>query len=162
MRRKFILGMLTAALLPLGLGNANARTFSDASLKGTCIWQSVAFPTSSGDQVAAGPTSILASVTFDGHGALTLDFDVNINGSYTSTDAVSGFYSVDSKGHGSFTFTSPPSGNTLTYDFRISSTGHTIYTMVQSYGGKTLTPRISYGSCSFQEPRVGPEQDRRD
>ena len=50
MRRKFFLGMLTAALLPLGLGNANARTFSDASLRGTCIWQSVAYPTTSGDQ----------------------------------------------------------------------------------------------------------------
>jgi len=155
MRRKFFLGMLTAALLPLGLGNANARTFSDASLKGTCIWQSVAYPTTSGDQQQepAGPTSILASVTFDGRGALTLDFDVNLNGTYTSTDAVPGTYSVDSKGHGSFTFTSPSSLTTLTYDFRVSSTGHTLYTIVQSYGGPsgTPTPRVSSGSCSFQE-----------
>jgi len=72
--------MLTAALLPLGLGNANAKTFSVASLKGTCIWRSVSVPTSSGDKEAAGPTTILASVRFDGNGALTLDYDVKING----------------------------------------------------------------------------------
>lgn len=151
MKKIILLGVLTAALPALGLGNTNARTFSVASVKGTCIWQSVAYPTSSGDQEAAGPTTILASVNFDGNGGLTLDFDVNVNGTYSSTDAVSGFYSVDSKGHGSFTFTSPASGSVLTYDFRVSSTGHTIYTIVQSYGGRVVTPRVSAGTCSFQE-----------
>ena len=151
MKRKIFLGVLTAALLPLGLGNTNARTFSAANLRGTCIWQSVAYPTSSGDQVAAGPTTILASVNFDGNGAMTLDYDVNINGSYFSTDAVPGLYSVDPTGHGNFTFTSPDSGTVLTYDIRVSSTGHTLYTIVQSYGGQTVTPRVSAGTCSFQE-----------
>ena len=151
MRRIIFLGVLTAALLPLGLGTTNARTFSAANLRGTCIWQSVAYPTSSGDQVAAGPTTILASVNFDGNGAMTLDYDVNINGAYSSSGAVQGFYSVDPTGHGSFTFTSPDSGTVLTYDFRVSSTGHTIYTIVQSYGGQIVTPRVSAGTCSFQE-----------
>ena len=127
------------------------REFSVANLRGTCIWQSVGFPTSSGDQKAAGPTTVLASVNFDGKGAMTLDYDANINGTYSSTNAVPGVYSVDSTGHGSFTFTSPPTGNVLTYDFRVSSTGHTIYTMVQSYGGQIVTPRVSSGACSFQE-----------
>ncbi len=151
MRRIIFLGVLTAVLLPLGLGKTNARTFSAANLRGTCIWHSVAYPTTTGNQQGAGPTTILASVTFDGNGGMTLDYDVNINGSYFSTDAVLGFYSVDPNGHGSFTFTSPDSGTVLTYDFRVSPTGHTLYTIVQTYGGQVVTPRVSAGSCSFQE-----------
>ena len=151
MKRIIFLGVLAAALLPLGQGTTNARTFSAANIRGTCIWQSVAYPTTSGGQQAAGPTTILASVNFDGNGAMTLDYDVNINGSYFSSKAVPGFYSVDPTGHGSFTFTSPDSGIVLTYDFRVSSTGHTIYTIVQTYGGQSLTSRVSAGTCSFQE-----------
>ncbi len=151
MRRIIFLGVLTAALLPVGVGKTNARTFSAANLRGTCIWQSVAYPTTSGIQQAVGPTTILASVNFDGNGGMTLDYDLNINGTYSSTSGVPGFYSVDPTGHGSFTFTSPDSGTVLTYDIRVSSTGHTIYTIVQHYSGQSVTPRVSAGTCSFQD-----------
>jgi hypothetical protein len=153
MRMKYFLGVLvlTEALLLLGLGNTNARTFSVASVKGTCIWQEVKYPTTSGDQQGVGPASILASINFDGSGAMTLDYDVNINGTYSSMNGVPGFYSVDSTGHGSFTFTSPASGFVRTYDFRLSSTGHTIYTIAQSDGVGSVAQRVSAGSCSFQE-----------
>lgn len=159
-RNRIFLITALVALLPLGLGNANARTFSAASLKGTCIWQSVSIPTSSGDAEAAGPATILASVHFNGDGALTFDYDVNINGTFTSTDAVPGTYSVDSSGHGNFTFTSPASANILTYDFRLSSNRHTLYTIVQTYAGRSVTPRVAYGTCTFQESES--EEARRD
>jgi hypothetical protein len=151
MTKIILLGVLTAALLPQGLRDTTGRRFSTASLRGTCIWQVVSYSTTSGSEDGVGPSTILASVSFDGHGAMTLDYDVNVDGSYSSTDAVPGFYSVDPTGHGSFTFTSPASGSVLTHDFRVSSTGQTIYTIVQSYGGQAVTPRISAGTCNFQE-----------
>jgi len=145
------LGVLSAALLPFGLSTTNARTPSVASLRGTCIWQEVKFPTTSGDQQAVGPATILAAMHFDGSGTMTMDYDVNINGAYSSTDAVPGSYSVDSTGHGSFAFTSPASGYIRTYDFRISPSGHTIYSIAQSDGVGTVSQRVSAGSCVFQE-----------
>jgi hypothetical protein len=145
------LAVLCAALLPLGCSNTNAQAFSVASLKGTCVWQEVKYPTTSGDQSAVGPTTILASVTFNGNGAMTLDYDANVNGTYTSTNGVQGTYSVDATGHGSFGFMSPATGIVRTYDFRVSSTGHTIYTIAQADGGLSVTQRVSAGSCRFQD-----------
>jgi hypothetical protein len=149
MTRMALHGVLIAMLLPLGLVGKNAKPFSPATLKGTCIWQSVAYSTTSGDQQAIGPATILASVDFDGNGAVTIDYDVNRNGTYSSTGAIPGSYSVDSTGHGSFTFTSPSSGYELTYDFRVSPSGQVLYTIVQSYGGLIETPRVAAGSCTF-------------
>ena len=149
------LGVLIAALLPFGLSNTNARTPSIPNLRGTCIWQEFKYSTTSGDQQGAGPATILASVHFDGSGALTMDYDANINGTYSSTNGVQGSYSVDPTGHGSFSFTSPASGYVRTYDFRVSPNGNTIYTMAQydgtSTNNSTPTQRVSTGSCTFQE-----------
>jgi hypothetical protein len=145
------LGVLSAALLPFGLSNTNARTPSVAGLRGTCIWQEVKFPTTSGDQLGAGPATILALVHFNGNGAMLMDYDTNINGTYSSTNAVQGFYSVDSTGHGNFTFTSPASGYVRTYDFRESANGRTIYTIAQSDGLGTVAQRVSAGACSFDD-----------
>lgn len=72
------------------------------------------------------------------------------NGTHSSTNGVSDSYSVDSHGHGTFTFTSPASGIVRTYDFRISPDGHTVYTIAQSDGGLSVTQRVSAGSRSFQ------------
>jgi hypothetical protein len=82
---------------------------------------------------------------------MTMDYDVNINGSYSSTNGVQGSYSVDSTGHGNFMFTSPASSYLRTYDFRVSADGHTIYTIAQSDGTGNVTQRVSAGSCTFQE-----------
>lgn len=151
MTRIFFLGVLAVALLPLGLRETTNRRFSVASLKGTCIWQANAYPTTSGEEESAGPVNILASITFDGNGQLKLSYDVNINGAYTSHDGVPGVYSVDPTGHGSFSYTSPASGTRLTYDFRVSSTGHVIHTIIQSYNDRPLSPRVDAGTCNFQE-----------
>ncbi|HVC00294.1 MAG TPA: hypothetical protein VNJ12_13325 [Candidatus Dormibacteraeota bacterium] len=151
MRGIFLLGALAAALVPMGLQNAPGRRFSVASLKGTCIWQEVKLPTTSGDAQNLGPATILASIRFDGYGAMTMDYDVNLNGTYTSTNGVAGSYSVDSTGHGTFAFTSPASGIVRTYDFRVSPNGQTIYTIAQSDGGLSVTQRVSTGSCRFQD-----------
>ncbi len=44
------LGVLTAALLPLGLRITRARASSVPNLKGTCIWQEFKYPTTISDQ----------------------------------------------------------------------------------------------------------------
>lgn len=143
------LGALFALLAPLQLPTTHARTFSAASLRGACIWQEVKYPTTVGDQDAAGPATILASVNFDGNGAFTMDYDANINGTYSSTNSVSGVYSVDPTGHGSFMFTSPASGYVRTYDFRLSPNGRTIYSIAQSDGVSSVAERVSAGTCTF-------------
>lgn len=125
------LAVLSAVLLPLGLRNTKARTHSLPNLRGTCIWQEFKYPTTSGDQQGVGPATVLASIHFDGSGALTMDYDANINGTWSSTNGVQGSYSVDSTGHGSFSFLSPASGYVRTYDFRVSPNGNTIYTMAK-------------------------------
>jgi hypothetical protein len=145
------LGALGAILVPFGLSTTNARTPSVASLKGTWIWQEIKYPTTSGDQVGAGPAAILASVHFDGTGEMIMDYDVNINGTYSSTNAVPGSYSVDLNGHGSFSFTSPASGYLRTYDFRVSPSGDTLYTIAQSDGTGSVTQRLSVGACTFRD-----------
>lgn len=145
----FSLAVLGAALLPLGLSKTSAKTPSVPNLRGTCIWQEVKFPTS--DQLGEGPATILASIHFGESGAMTMDYDVNLNGTYSSTNGVQGFYSIDSTGHGSFTFTSPASLYVRSYDFRVSADGHTIYTIAQSDGTGSVTQRVSAGSCIFQE-----------
>lgn len=151
MRAKFLLGALTAALIPVGLQNIPGRRFSVASLRGTCIWQEVKFPTTSSEQQGLGPAAILASLTFDGSGQLTMDYDANVDGTFSSTIGVPGSYSVDSTGHGSFGFTSPATGVLRTYDFRISQDAHTIYTIAKTDGGLGGSQRVSAGTCEFQQ-----------
>ena len=43
------------ALILLAVGGARSSGFSSASLNGSCIWQILAVPTTSGDQINAGP-----------------------------------------------------------------------------------------------------------
>jgi hypothetical protein len=143
------LAVLGVVLMPLGFSYTNATTPSVPNLRGTCLWQEVKFPTS--DQLGVGPATILASIHFGENGAMTMDYDVNINGTYSSTNGVQGFYTIDSTGHGSFTFTSPASLYVRTYDFRVSADGHTMYTIAQSDGTGPVTQRVSAGSCIFQE-----------
>ena len=157
MRRIIYLSLaaLAAASLPLGLNNTRARASSVPSLKGTCIWQEFKYPTTISDQQGLGPASILASVHFNGGGAMTMDYDTNVNGSYTSTNGVQGSYTVDTTGHGSFSFLSPATGFVRTYDFRVSLNGNTMYTMAEQDGTSAdnlgPTQRVSMGSCTFQE-----------
>jgi hypothetical protein len=147
------LGVLAAALLPFGLSNTKARTPAFPNLRGTCTWQEFKYPTTSDEGL--GPASILASIHFDGSGALTMDYDTNVNGTYSSTNGVAGSYSVDSTGHGSFSFTSPATSYFRIYDFRVSPNGNTIYTMAKQDGTSANnlgpTQRVSAGSCIFQE-----------
>jgi len=145
----FCLAVLSMVLLPLGFSNSNARTPSVPTLRGTCLWQEVKFPTST--QLAGGPATILALIHFGDGGAMTMDYDVNIDGTYSSTNGVQGFYDIDSGGHGFFTFTSPASLYVRTYDFRVSADGRTMYTIAQSDGTGPTTQRVSAGSCIFQE-----------
>lgn len=151
MRVTFLLGALTAALLPIGMQNISGRRFSEAGLKGTCIWQEIKFPTTSSSAQGLGPATILASLHFNGSGILTMDYDVNIDGTYTSTNNVQGTYSLDLTGHGTFAFTSPASGVIRTYDFRVSKDGGTIYTIAKADAGLDVSQRVSIGTCKFQD-----------
>ena len=154
MRGIFLLSALAAALVPMGLQNSPGRRFSDASLKGTCIWQEVKFPTTASQAQGLGPAAILAAIHFDGDGTMTMDYDVNVDGTYTSTNGVPGTYSVDSTGHGTFGFTSPATTFVRTYDFRVSANGHTIYTIAKSDAPSDNefgpSQRVSAGTCKFQ------------
>jgi hypothetical protein len=149
------LAVLSAVLVPLELSKTNASTPSVPNLRGTCIWQEFKYPTTISDQQGLGPASVLASIHFGESGAMTMDYDANVNGIYSSTNGVSGSYSVDSTGHGSFSFLSPATTYFRTYDFRVSPNGHTIYTMAKqdgtSIGDLGPTQRVSTGSCTFQE-----------
>jgi hypothetical protein len=149
------IAVLSAVLVPLGLRNSSASTPSVPNLRGTCIWQEFKYPTTSSDQQSLGPATVLASIHFNGSGALMMDYDTNINGTYSSTNGVQGSYSVDSTGHGSFSFLSPASGYVRTYDFRVSPNGNSIYTMAKQDGTSTNnlgpTQRVSTGSCIFPE-----------
>ena len=146
----FSLGVLSVFLVPFALKNTDAKTPSAVNVKGTCIWQEVKYPTTSGEAADVGPATIVASLNFDGNGGIMMDYDVNIDGTYTSTNGVPGSYSVDPTGHGTFTFMSPASNIIRTYDFRVSPNGHSIYTIAQSDGGFAVTQRVSFGTCSFQ------------
>lgn len=156
MRRIIYLSLtvLSVVLVPFGLSNTKATSPSVPNLTGTCIWQEFKFPTTSGEGskppgTSVGPATVMASIYFNGNGTLTMDYDANINGIYSSTNGVRGTYFVDSTGHGSFSFLSPASGYLRTYDIRVSPNGKTIYTMAQTDGVTIPAQRISTGTCTF-------------
>lgn len=116
----FIPGLLGTALLRFGLQGSGARQFSVSSIKGTCIWQSAAYPTISSSAEFAGPSAKLSAITFDGHRnftytspashkGLTFDFRMSREGQviHTMTDSYadqseapqvdSGTYSFDNQ-----------------------------------------------------------------
>ena len=144
--------ILLAALTALTIAS-NARAESPLHrLKGTCIWQSVSYATTTGAAANAGPVTSLAEFTFDGHGNLTVgDYDVSTNGTFGSASSFQGTYQIDADGHGSMTFTSPISGRTLTFDFFLTPNRKALKTMLQSDNNPPPLPRVSSGECRFDE-----------
>ena len=160
MKRSLLLAMSSAVALLLGIANPAALMAAAAgnpgeesgqrqNLRGICIWQELKVATTGGDQQSAGPATVLASINFDGRGGISMDYDANVDGAYSSTNGVPGTYTVDAAGHGSFTFASPASGYVRTYDFRVSPNGRTLYTMSLSDGTGSLAQRVSVGTCTF-------------
>ena len=139
------------ALILLAVGGARSSGFSSASLNGSCIWQILAVPTTSGDQINAGPVTTLSWATFDGRGNVSIDYDVNIDGAFNSSSAVQGTYSGDASGHGTIIYVSPVSGNTVESDFFITPLGQAILTQTRGYGNQQITPRVSNGACVFSD-----------
>lgn len=143
---------LTAGLVLLWVGgSAHSGSFSNASLNGSCIWQILAVPTTSGDQTNAGPVTTLSWATFDGAGNVTIDYDVNIDGAFSSSPPVRGTYNVDPSGHGTLIYLSPVTGNAVESDFFITPLGQAILTQTRGYGAQQITPRVSNGSCVFSD-----------
>jgi hypothetical protein len=145
--------ILPGALLVLLLtsSGASSAAYSVASLNGTCLWDSLFYPTSSGIQNNAGPAAVLAPLSFDGAGHLSFTYDINLNGTFSSTANVRGTYTVDATGRGTLSYNSPATGKDLVFDFRISPHGHVIRTIFETYGGQPATPRVGTGVCTFAE-----------
>ncbi len=121
-------------------------------LRGTCVWQSVSYPTTSGAAANAGPVTNMAQLTFDGQGNLAIaNYDVNINGTFFSNASVQGSYQIDSSNHGSFTFTSPVSGRVFVFDFFLTPKRKALKIMLQSDNNPPPLPRVASGECRFDE-----------
>ncbi|HLH75440.1 MAG TPA: hypothetical protein VKV28_01415 [Candidatus Binataceae bacterium] len=143
--------IIAAAILWLGKGGATP-TFSLASLNGTCIWQVEAITTTSGVQAGTGPATTLSEATFDGAGHVTIQHDVNLDGTFTSTPApIAGTYTVDPNGHGTLLYVNPSTANTVDSDFFITPLGKAILTQTRGFNTQTVTPRVSNGTCIFSE-----------
>lgn len=146
-----LVAALVLAMTLLATPAGMAATFSNASLKGPCIWQGLYYPTSVGSAEGAGPVSVVSALVFDGQGNVTLDYDANINGTFSATPNASGNYQVDPNGHGTFTYRSPASGVVLIYDFFITPQGHAIRTMLRTYVGSAVAKRVGNGVCRFDQ-----------
>jgi len=143
--------VIAGAILWLGKGGA-ASTFSLASLNGTCVWQVLAITTTSGVQANTGPATTLSEATFDGAGHVTIEYDVNLDGTFTATPApISGTYTVEANGHGTLLYINPSTGNTVDSDFFITPLGKAILTQTQGFNAQAVTPRVSNGTCIFSE-----------
>jgi hypothetical protein len=130
--------------------NAHAARYSTASLRGTCIWLNVAIPTSSGARAGTGPATILSPITFDGHGHVTLQYRINLNGAYSFTPNVAGTYSVDPDGNGTLNYKSPATGQTISFNFFIALGGDEIRTIHSASAGKARTDWVTTGACTFK------------
>jgi hypothetical protein len=149
MKRVLLIALIITAV---GYTPATAAETHQRTLRGTCVWQSVSYETTSGASSSAGPVTVLAQFTFDGHGGLLINnYDVNQNGTFSSSGAFSGTYQIDPSGHGTFTYTSPISGRTLLFDFFETPAGKAIRTMLQSDNNSPPLPRVSSGECRFDE-----------
>lgn len=144
---------LAAGLMLFWVGGHGAHSagFSAASLDGSCIWQILAVPTTSGGQAQAGPVTTLSWATFDGAGHVALDYDLNLNGTFSSSITVNGTYTVEANGHGSILYTNPVSGNVVDSDFFITPLGQAILTQTRAFNANAVTPRVSNGTCVFSE-----------
>lgn len=144
--------LLAAPMLLLascGGSSANSSGSSaDALLQGTCIWQSLSLATA---QSSAGPATILSPLTFDGAGHVGFDYYANINGTFSTTPSVTGTYQMNASGHGSMSYVSPASGALLTFDLYMMPGGKGFRTILSSYQNQAPSPRVSKGTCQFDE-----------
>jgi hypothetical protein len=143
---------IALTIVTISCTSAMAADSQPRRLRGSCVWQSVSYETTSGASSSAGPVTVLAQFTFDGKGKLLINnYDVNTNGTFASSGAFEGTYQIDSSGHGSFTYTSPISARTITFDFFQTPNRKAIRTMLQSDNNPPPVPRVSSGECRFSE-----------
>ena len=141
-------GALTLALA--ALGSANAQTCNDETIKGSCVLQAVASPTTAGIAVGGGPESLVGLMTFDGAGNFEIRLHKNANGNFVQAAAI-GTYTVQSNCDGSYTYTNNTTGEVDTHDFVISPSGKVLREILRSTKGLTTTLRVTAGICKFDE-----------
>jgi|SRR5579885_2556669 hypothetical protein len=151
MRRGVPAMLLITLSLALWPYTAGAREWSKSSLRGRCIWHATGLPTTSGQRNGKGPFTIIAAVTFDGKGSLSMDYHANVDGAYGDIPNLGGVYSVDPDGHGTLTYTGPLSGVTATYDFYVTPRGRELLLIYRSNTTAPITDRIAWGRCQFQD-----------
>ena len=127
--------------------------FTNKILRGTCIWQSTGFVTTSGAAHGAGPATGVHRLTFDGRGHLKVDSDTNIDGTFDRETGLTGTYQLDpdGSGHGTFSYFSPAVGTSIIVDFYLTPRGTAIRTIFQSYADERVSQRVVAGACRFDE-----------
>ncbi len=132
------------------VGFAKAQSCSLASLKGSCVLQAVAAPTTAGVAVGGGPESLVGLMTFDGAGNFVIRLHKNANGTTVVTSAT-GTYTVQANCDGTYTYTNNSNGEIDTHDFVISPSGMVLREILTSTQGLTTTLRVTAGICKFNE-----------
>jgi hypothetical protein len=147
---RMLAALIAMVLAFLNLGIANAQSCNDATIKGSCVLQGVASPTTAGVSAGAGPEAILGLITFDGAGNFVMRLHKNANGKFVQVD-VNGTYTVQSNCDGSYTYTNATTGDTDTHDFVISPSGRVLREILRSTQGRATTLRVTAGVCKFDE-----------
>jgi|SRR5208283_3193366 len=148
--RRMLIAVMAMGLMFVSFDIANAQTCSNASLKGSCVLQAVASPTTTGIAAGGGPESLVGLITFDGAGNFTQHLHKNANGTSVEVD-VTGTYTVQATCDGSYTYTNANTGDTDTHDFVISPSGMVLREILRSTQGRTATLRVTAGVCKFNE-----------
>ena len=148
--RRMLTALMAMVLIFVSFDIANAQTCSNASLKGSCVLQAVASPTTTGIAAGDGPESLVGLITFDGVGAFTMRLHKNANGTFVEAD-ITGTYTVQPNCDGSYTYTNANTGDTDTHDFVISPSGMVLREILRSTQGRTATLRVTAGVCKFNE-----------
>ena len=150
MKSALIVVAIAAVTLWLPAGGSSAG-YTNASLSGPCVWQGLYYPTTSGRQESAGPVSLNMPLVFDGKGNIAIDYAANVNGTFTASPNTTGTYQVDPNGHGTLTYASPATQRVITFDFFITPKGDAIRTMLRSFAGSAIGPRVGNGVCRFDQ-----------
>ena len=146
-----VLAALIAMTLALGtFGIAHAQNCNDATIKGSCVLQAVASPTTSGVAAGGGPEALVGLITFDGAGNFQMRMHKNANGNFVMVNVI-GTYNVQSNCDGSYTYTNATTGDVDTHDFVISPSGQVLREILRSTKGRTTTLRVTAGICKFNE-----------
>jgi hypothetical protein len=145
-----IAGLVAIVLTLMSFGPANAQSCSNASVRGSCVLQAVASPTSAGLAAGGGPESLVGLITFDGVGNFTMRLHKNANGTFVQAD-VTGTYTVQPNCDGSYTYTNASTGDVDTHDFVLSVSGMVLREILRSTQGRTSTLRVTAGVCKFNE-----------